>query len=282
MIREALPLALAAFALSAAAQPVPSVDRQIDPTRFDDGNRAIVLRVPHQPDPGAPTSIRLVKSRAYVRQGDVGPILVETYYLNGGLRESWRAPRPGERTRNAAPGTEARYAIPYEKSLAAVSITDTERGTSIWVRLDPVIEAFCLSQPDDVACDKVDLTASISLADPRPRNIKTGDSESFTVNSRFTNRQGETNGAVMAVRPFFVSPNLRVETTDETSLSENRIDGSFSRQVSITYTVTCETPGAGRIFPEAVIQATAGPAVVDINPNNNRDNTILDVLCITN
>ena len=61
----------------AFAQEPPSVQDQIDPTRFDDGSRAIVVRLPHRPEPGEPTSIQLVKSRAYVRRGDAGPILVE-------------------------------------------------------------------------------------------------------------------------------------------------------------------------------------------------------------
>ena len=266
------------FAPAFAQQP-PSVDGQIDPTRFDDGSRAIVIRLSHQPGPQEPTSIQLVKSRAYVRRGDAGPILVEVLNRGGTIADSWRAPRPGARSAEAAPGDEGRYAIPYTKDLLGARITDTELGMNVEMRFDREIEAFCLSQPDDVACDKVDLKAMVSPEVTAPQTVATGESVTIAVVATFENGIGETDGAAMSVAPFFISANLQVETQDATTAAESRIDGAFRRTMRVEYKITCDQPGAGRIFPEAVIFPTAGPAVVDIDLTNNRWNTILDVVC---
>jgi hypothetical protein len=263
----------------AFAQEPPSVRDQIDPTRFDDGSRAIVVRLPHRPEPGEPTSIQLVKSRAYVRRGDAGPIFVEIVNRGGSIADSWRAPRPGARSAEVAPGEEGRYAIPYTKDLSGARITDTELGAAVEMRFDRAIENFCLSQPDDVACDKVDLKAMVSPEVNTPQTVATGESVTIAVTATFENAVGETAGAAMSVAPFFVSPNLQVETENETTATEARIDGAFRHTMRVAYKITCAEPGAGRIFPEAVIFPTAGPAVVDIDPANNRWNTILDVLC---
>jgi hypothetical protein len=275
-----LVLMLACLGGPTFAQPVPpSLREQIDPTRFDDGNRAIVLRVPHTPDPQRPTSIQLVKSRAYVRRGDNGLILVEIVDRDGKVTDSWRAQRPQPRSGEAAPGTEGRYAIPYTKTLAGVRITDTASNAAIWVRLDGAIETFCQAQPEDVACDKVDLRAEIHPEGPSSETVAVGSSVTMAVRATFSNAFGETSGVSMSVAPFFVSPNLDVQAQGQTEFTEGRIDGSFRRIERITYTVSCKAAGAGRIFPQARIVATGGAAVVDTIPANNQENTILDVLC---
>ena len=59
---------IAMLPVLAAAQEPPSIEGQIDPTAFDDGQRSIVLRVPQNPDLQDPVSIMLVKARANVRR----------------------------------------------------------------------------------------------------------------------------------------------------------------------------------------------------------------------
>ena len=269
---------LAATPTLAQDQP-PSVEGQIDPTRFDDGNRAIMVRIPQDPDPGEATSVTLVKSRAYVRRGDAGPILVEVIDRDGTISDSWRAQRPdaggGETVRLA----EGRYAIPYTKTIERVTITDTDSGLATDVRLEPAIASFCLSQPDDIACDRVDLSAMVSPVDGAPQTLAVGETTTMTVEADFRNAIGETAGVSMLVNPFFVSPNLTVETGDEVRADEARVDGAFRKMLRVTYKITCDAAGAGRIFPEGVIVPTGGPSVIDIDPGNNRWNTILDVLC---
>ena len=110
-----------------------------------------------------------------------------------------------------------------------------------------------------------------------PQTVATGESVTIAVTATFENAVGET--AAMSVAPFFVSPNLQVETENETAAREARIDGAFRHTMRVAYKITCAEPGAGRIFPEAVIFPTAGPAVVDIDLANNRWNTIFMGSC---
>lgn len=279
MMRLTILTLTAAWPALAIAQEPPSIEGQIDPTTLDDGQRSIVLRVPHAGQLGQPQSIMLVKARANVRRGDGGDMLVEIVDRDGALMDQWNAPHPHLRKDERLAAEEGRYVLPYSKDLSVVRITDLQSGQVMEARLDPVIEDFCTAEPDDVACDKVDLSADIQAVDGSQRSLPVSEFTHITLRAIFRNLQGETNGLSMAVAPFFVSPNLSIQTADPTSFAEDRVDGSYRRVERVTYRITCTAPGAGRIFPQAVIGATGGPAVVDVDPDNNRFNTILDIDC---
>jgi hypothetical protein len=85
---------------------------------------------------------------------------------------------------------------------------------------------------------------------------------------------------VGSIGPFFVSPVVTFETGDPTSFAVDCVDGAFDRILTATYRLTCIAPGAGRVFPEAVISANGGPHVVEVDPTNNRWNTYFDVQCL--
>lgn len=272
---------LIAFCLPVAAQEPPSLERQIDPTSFDDGARSIVLRVTHDPEPQQPTSVMLVKSRYNVRRGDLGDVLVETFDHGRNKLDEWNAPHPHDRTGETAPGSEARYVLPYSKDLLSVHITDLRTGAAMEADLYNAIHSFCIGDPGDPACEQVDLAAHIS---PRvglaTQSVPVGDTVQVELDARFENLQGETSGVAMLIAPFFVSPNLDVMTDNETSFIEGRVDGSFSKEVSVTYSITCREAGLGRIFPQVTIFASGGAAVIESDPSNNQFNTIIDVHCL--
>lgn len=270
---------IAAIPVLVAAQEPPSIEGQIDPTAFDDGQRSIVLRVPHGAAMLEPASIALVKSRANVRRGDGGDILVEIIDRRGSLMDQWNAPHPHMRNAERLAVEEARYVLPYSKALSSVRITDLQSGQVMEARLDRAIEDFCAAEPADIACDQIDLQADITAVDGSQRSLPVSEFTHVTLRATFRNLQGETDGVSMAIAPFFVSPNLSVQTADPTSFTEGRVDGSYRRVERVTYRIACNAPGPGRIFPQAVIGATGGPAVVDVDPDNNRFNTILDIDC---
>jgi len=278
-----LVLTIAALPRPALAQQVfapASLEGEVDPTNFDDGSRSIVIRVDHNPEPQPPTAITLVKTRAYVRRADEGPILVEIFDQSRLLIDSWKARRPGSMASEGAKTTQARYAIPYSKGLALVVITDTDSGDAIDIKLTDAIATFCAANSTDVACDKVDLASDVSLDDYGPRILEIGKSMQIVVTAIFQNLQGETNGATGYISPIYVGPILTFNTGDETILDLGRVDGSFRRVVPISYTLTCVSKGTDRIFPGAQTFATGGAHVVEVDPSNNQWNTYFDVQCV--
>lgn len=208
----ALPLAAIAASNTATAQtaapgndpPPPSLEHQIDATAFDDGNRAIMLRVDHTPDPQEAHSVRLVKSRAYVRRGDEGPILVEAFDAEGNVLDAWKAPRPGEGG-EALKDHEGRYGIPYTKALRRVRITDRDSLASVDVKLDQAIEGFCSVNPADVACDQIDLTAHVALDSYDPVTLAVGESVQVPVTATFGNLVGETGRIGANIAPIYAA-----------------------------------------------------------------------------
>ena len=283
----ALPLAAIAASNTATAQtaapgndpPPPSLEHQIDATAFDDGNRAIMLRVDHTPDPQEAHSVRLVKSRAYVRRGDEGPILVEAFDAEGNVLDAWKAPRPGEGG-EALKDHEGRYGIPYTKALRRVRITDRDSLASVDVKLDQAIEGFCSVNPADVACDQIDLTADVALDSYDPVTLAVGESVQVPVTATFGNLVGETGRIGANIAPIYVGAILAFETSEETSRQWERVDGPLNESVVVTYTLTCREAGADRVFPAARVHQLGGPHVVEVNPANNVWNTYFDVNCV--
>lgn len=283
----ALPLVAIAAANSATAQSggagndpaPPPLERQIDTTAFDDGNRAIMIRIDHTPDPQEPHSVRLVKSRAYVRRGDEGPILVETFAGDGQPLDSWKAPRPGEGG-EALKDHEGRYGIPYSKALRRVRITDRDTNRSVDVKLDQAIEGFCTVNPGDVACDQVDLTAHVGLASYDPIKLAVGESVDVPVTVTFANLQGETGTVGGYISPIYVGAIVSFETADKTTPQWDAVDGAFNEPLVVTYTMTCREAGTDRVFPAASFHALGGPHVVEANTADNAWNTYFDVICV--
>ncbi|MGE0878591.1 MAG: hypothetical protein AB7L13_17925 [Acidimicrobiia bacterium] len=281
----AVPVAMAVGATARPAQagndtPPPSLEHDLDATRFDDGSRAIMIRIEQAPDPGDVRRVDLVKARAYVRRGDEGPIQVETFDYDGNRIDSWKAVRPTDGGGEVLRTDEGRYAIPYTKNLAVVTITDRRSNVQTPVKVGRAVHDFCAVNPTDVACDQVDLIADLRMDDYSARTLAVGESVEVLVKGIFTNQLGETNGAVGVIDPMYVGRNLSFTTEDKTVVTFGRIDGAFREVVGVAYKLTCNAPGTDRIFPEARIGATGGEHVVEVNPNNNHWNTYFDVNCV--
>jgi hypothetical protein len=258
----------------------PSLEGQVDPYAFDDGNRSIMISVPHTPDPKEATSVRLVPSRAYVRRGDEGSILVEVFDDAGALLDSWNALRPSEGSEADPSAVEGRYAIPYTKQVRYVTITDTETGVSTDVKLDEAIATFCAANPTDVACEEIDLVADLWMDDYSARKLEVGQSVEVPVYARFRNVGAETSDVTGVVTPLFVGPIATYETADQTTFTYPTTPDGFDETVKVISTLACTEEGTTRVFPMAQIWSSGGPHVVEPNVANNRWNTYFDVICV--
>lgn len=259
----------------------PSLEGQVDPTLFDQGERSIVVRAYHDSEPQEPHRMTMSKLRAYVRRNDVGPIRVETFGEQGEKIDSWFANRPGDEGAEAIKDPEARYAVPYTKGLTYLRLTDVDTGAVMETKFADTIRSFCSANVTDIACDDVDLSADITMETFGPRNLAVGESVDVKLYARFRNQRSGSTAAVAEVRPFGGVNNITTFTTGDTkSWSWPVLEGTFdSGLMPITYTLTCTAPGFDRIFPEALIYDSGSAHVIDANPANNKWNVWFDVNC---
>jgi hypothetical protein len=263
----------------------PSLEGQLDASLFDQGERSIVFRVNHDPDPQPIGEMAMSTRRAFVRHNDVGPIQVETFDINGKPIDTWQAVRPGAEGAEGGKDVTGRYTVPYTKDLYRVRVTDTSSGRSTEEKFAEVIYNFCSTHPTDVACDEVDLATDMQLPTPGPFTIAVGKSETVKLLVRFQNlKRGSTatsgyvgklgnSGALNTITTF--------STTDKVEWTWPVRDGTFdSGWLPLKYTLICTAPGNDRIFPEVVMNDSGLPHVVDANPANNHYNMYFDVKCV--
>lgn len=239
--------------------------------------RAIMLRVPHTPDPQEPTSITLEKARVYVRVGDSGPITVTTRDTEGAVIDSWMAPDPLGSAEDPR-GEEARYGVPFSPELFLVEITDVRTGASVAVKLDEVIRNHCEAEPTDNICRDVDLRTDVGLDDYGVRTGVVGESISVPVHVTVTNDGTDWASAAGAMFVFGILDGVEVSTADPAAFPGVVLEPTQRAAYDPTYDVTCRTAGTHRVFIGAEFHDPTREAV-DSDPTDNRWNTWFDVTC---
>ncbi len=239
--------------------------------------RAIMMRVPHTPDPQEPTSITLEKTRVYVRRGDSGPITVTTRDFDGAVIDTWMAPDPVGSAEDPR-GEEARYGVPYSKQLFTVEISDVRTGAVATVKVDEVIRSHCVAEPTDNICRDIDLRTNVTLDDYSVRTGVVGEPIPVPVHVAVVNDGtdwAEVSGSMFL---FGILDGVDVTTADATSFPATVLDPTVRATHELGYVITCRTAGDHRVFIGAEFHDPAREAV-DSDATNNRWNTWFDVKC---
>lgn len=239
--------------------------------------RAIMLRVPHTPDPQEPTSVTLEKTRVYVRRGDSGPITVTTRDDQGAVIDTWMAPDPLGSAEDPR-GEEARYGVPFSPELRLVEITDVRSGGSVTVKLDEVIRDHCLAEPTDTICRDIDLRAEAGLDDYSVRTGAVGEAIPVAVHVGVTNAGTDWADVQGSMFVFGILDGVEFTTADATTFAPGVLDPGATARFDLAYTVTCRTAGTHRVFVGAEFWDPTREAV-DGDPASDRWNTWFDVTC---
>lgn len=265
---------------TARAQHQPTLEGQIDSGAFDQGNRAVVVRIQHSKTGGKLIGATLVKREARVRYADEGPILIETFDYARNPIARWKAVDPLVSAHGKDQNDIGRYVIPYSKSLAYVVIHNPSGPWTVDFKPYDLIRQFCSSNPTDFACEEVDFSADIILDDVSPIILAIGGTKTVGATMEFRSAIQDTSSGVGTISPMFVSPNLKFTTTEVTNFSEETVPASYVKRLKVHYTLECLSAGQGRIFPAVGFHPTAGAHVIDRERRNNNANVIIDVDCV--
>jgi hypothetical protein len=267
-----------------AAEP-PSLEGQIDVLAHDNGNRSVVIRVRHpraMDQPSDLVSARVVRQLAYVRASDTGTISVQTHDYKGNVIDTWLAMDPLlDHSSADENGAVARYALPYSKVLASVTLENVVTGWKAGFKLRDVVGTFCVANPTDVACEKSDLFVDVISPVGTPLvELKVGASTTIRLNVIAKNLAEDTSGGRLLIAPISASPKVSFNTSDQVDYRFDRIPSGFNFEKTIEYQLTCLEPGDERIFPGAMFRPASLGSIVEVNEGNNKSNQIFDVKCV--
>jgi hypothetical protein len=287
-------LALAALALGVALGPGSSgaVTPDTDPVTSpipdydtDDPGKAFVVDLDFGASSATLLDAFVSTERSYSHLGD--PPLLQLRLLDEdgnivGTLDAWdprwtfdETPGGGEQLL-VLPGPGTLF-VPFDSDVGTLVVRDQQAdSTLVTVDLRPAVREFCLANPDDIECVEADLAVTGTTATGTSFGV-VGETTSLDVDATVENLgpDGPVDGIV--TQTVTSSAGLTVSPTERTLDADGLAVGT-PQEVTGTYDVTCEAPGAQSVTVTSTVEPRLAK-VADLDGSNDSDAVTFDVDC---
>lgn len=293
VLRAWAPVAAMALAVSPAALAVPPDDPAQAPIPAFDaelGERSfrVVVDFASRESAGM-ASAEVRESLARSRVGNPPLLRVRVLDRDGSTIQSFDAWHPlwdfvhdadGGESLVVQETGEGELVFPFQREAAEIRVADVAMGEEVLQGdLTGAVAAFCQDDPTDAACEQSDLAVLAVRPVSPPPFVLLGQPVDLQVETELTNEGPDGPAEALLRKSVVAPPQVDVQPVQQEQVEEGLAVDALRPDVA-TYRIACLSPGRYDVRFRSEIAPNL-PFVVDPDPSDDAEETILPVDCAT-